>query len=315
MRKIVLLCAAAMLCSILAFAQTRKISGVVTDANGKAVPFASVTVKGTNNGTAADANGKYTLSNVKAGDVLVITALGFLDQETPVGSSDVINITFTGPKSESLTEVVVSTALGIRKQPRELGYSTARVSNNEFTAANAVNVQNGLTGKVSGLNIATVNNGVFSDTRITLRGIRSLTGNNQPLLVLDGSPVSLAMLNNLNPNDIEDITVLKGASSAALYGPDGVNGVIFVKTKRGSKSGAPLVTVSNSTQFETVLFMPKFQQRFGSGSSVDANGFGVYDPIENQQYGDEFDGSLRDIGKPLPDGSTVQVPYQYVKNG
>jgi TonB-linked SusC/RagA family outer membrane protein len=315
MRKFVLLCAAAMLCSVVVLAQTRKISGVVTDANGKAVPFASVTIKGTNNGTAADANGKYTLSNVKAGDVLVVTSLGFLDQETPVGSSDVINITFTGPKSENLTEIVVSTALGIRKQPRELGYSTARVSNSEFTAANAVNVQNGLTGKVSGLNISTVNNGVFADTRITLRGIRSLTGNNQPLLVLDGSPVSLSMLNNLNPNDIEDITVLKGASSASLYGPDGVNGVIFVKTKRGTKSGAPVVTVSNSTQFETVLFMPKFQSHFGSGSSVDANGFGVYDPIENQQYGDEFDGSIREIGKPLPDGSIVKVPYQYAEDG
>ena len=118
-------------------------------------------------------------------------------------------------------------------------------------------------------------------------------------------------LNNLNPNDIEDITILKGASSAALYGPDGVNGVIFVKTSRGSKSGAPIVKVSHSTQFESVLFLPDFQKQFGSGSSVDASGNGVYDPIENQQYGDAYDGSIRPIGKALPDGSFVEVPYSY----
>ena len=315
MRKFASLFVTAVLCSVLVFAQNRDISGTVTEANGKPIPFASITVKGTKTGVTADAEGKFTIKGMATGTVLVITSVGFDDKEITVGASDNVSVSLSPTAAGSLTEVVVSTALGIRKQPRELGYSTARVANSEFTAAKAVNVQNGLTGKVSGLNIATVNNGVFADTRITLRGIRSLTGNNQPLLVLDGSPVALSMLNNLNPNDIEDITVLKGASSAALYGPDGVNGVIFVKTKRGTKSGAPVITISNSTQFESVLFMPKFQSRFGSGSSVDANGFGVYDPIENQQYGDEFDGSLRDIGKPLPDGSTVQVPYQYVEDG
>jgi len=315
MRKIVTLLTAALLCIVVVYAQGRRISGTVKDASGNAVPFASVTIKGTNNGVSADLNGKFTISNVKTGDVLVISATGYADKEVTIGTSDEVSVAFDAAKNENLTEVVVSTALGIRKQPRELGYSTAKLNNEEFTGANAVNVQNGLTGKVSGLNIATVNNGVFANTRITLRGIRSLTGNNQPLLVLDGSGVPLSFLNNLNPNDIEDITVLKGASSAALYGPEGVNGVILVTTKRGTKTGAPQITVSNSTQFETILFMPKFQTHFGSGSSVDANGFGVYDPIENQQYGDEYDGSLREIGKPLPDGSQVMVPYQYVKNG
>ncbi|HVG41732.1 MAG TPA: SusC/RagA family TonB-linked outer membrane protein, partial [Chitinophagaceae bacterium] len=213
-----------------------------------------------------------------------------------------------------LQEVVVTTALGVRKQPRELGYSVAKVTSKELTQATPVNVQNGLTGKVSGLNIATTNNGVFGDTRITLRGIRSLTGNNQPLLVLDGSPVPLSQLNRLNPNDIEDITILKGASAAALYGPDGVNGVIYVKTLRGSKNGAPLIKVSNSTQFESVLFLPKFQTQFGSGSSVDASGNGVYDPYENQQYGDAYDGSMREVGRPLPSGPQM-LPYAYAKNG
>ena len=111
-----------------------------------------------------------------------------------------------------------------------------------------------------------------------------------------------------------DTTILKAASATAFYGPEGINEAIVVTTKRGSKT-RPSITIGHTVQIETVSFMPKLQTRFGSGSSVDQIGFGVYDPIENQRYGDEFDGSLRDIGKPLPDGSTVQVPYQYVKDG
>jgi len=150
---------------------------------------------------------------------------------------------------------------------------------------------------------------VFADTRITLRGIRSLTGNNQPLLVIDGVPVSLGFLNRLNPNDVDDINILKGASAASLYGPDGVNGVIIVKTKRGTKSGNPVINISNTTQFEQVAFLPKFQTQFGQGSSVDQNGIGVYDPIENQQYGDEFDGSEREFGRPNDKGEVQKTAY------
>lgn len=313
MRKIASLLTVLMLLCTFAFAQTRTVKGTIRDEKGEAIPFATISEAGTKNATTADADGAF-LIKIKDGSKLTVTATGFNSTTATPGSGD-LAVALT-KKAGDLQEVVVTTALGVRKQPRELGYSTAKVSNKEFTQANAVNVQNGLTGKVSGLNIATTNNGVFSDTRITLRGIRSLTGNNQPLLVLDGSPVALGQLNNLNPNDIEDITILKGASAASLYGPDGVNGVIFVKTKRGTKSGAPMVQVSNSTQFESVLFLPDFQKRFGSGSSVDpATGIGVYDPIENQQYGDEYDGQIRQIGKALPDGSFVEVPYAYKKDG
>jgi TonB-linked SusC/RagA family outer membrane protein len=139
------------------------------------------------------------------------------------------------------------------------------------------------------------------------------------MLVLDGSPVPLNQLNRLNPNDVEDITILKGASAAALYGPDGVNGVIFVKTLRGSRTGAPQIRVSNSTQFERVSFLPKFQNQFGSGSSVDVNGDGVYDGLENQQYGDAYDGSMREIGHPLPNGNALgeaqMEQYSFKKRG
>lgn len=135
----------------------------------------------------------------------------------------------------AMSEVVV-TALGQRSQSKQLGYSVSRVWAAELTQAKSVNLQNGLTGKVSGLNVQTVNNGVFGDTRITLRGIRSLTGNNQPMLVLDGVPISITYLNAINPNDIVDVTVLKSASATAIYGPDGVNGALMVNTRKGSRS-------------------------------------------------------------------------------
>lgn len=133
---------------------------------------------------------------------------------------------------EDMEEVVVTIAYGVRRPQKDLGYSVATVKGEELNKAQAVNVQSGLTGKVSGLNVTTVNNGVFENTRMTLRGIRSLTGNNQPLLVLDGSVVPLRYLNQINPNDIQEITVLKGATASALYGSEGVNGVIVVSSKK-----------------------------------------------------------------------------------
>jgi TonB-dependent SusC/RagA subfamily outer membrane receptor len=137
--------------------------------------------------------------------------------------------------SISMSEVVV-TAMGVTQQSKELSYSVTRIHASELTQAKPVNLQQGLTGKVSGLNVQTVNSGVFGDTRITLRGIRSLTGNNQPMLVLDGSPVSLSFLNAINPNDVSNVTVLKSAAATAIYGPDGVNGALVVSTKKGSRS-------------------------------------------------------------------------------
>jgi TonB-dependent SusC/RagA subfamily outer membrane receptor len=128
---------------------------------------------------------------------------------------------------------VVVTAFNTQRQAKELGYSTARVTAADLTRTNPVNLANGLTGKVSGLMIQTVNNSVFGDTRITLRGIRSLTGNNQPMLILDGIAMSLNQLSNINPNDIQHVSILKSASATALYGSEGVNGAILIQTKRG----------------------------------------------------------------------------------
>ncbi len=284
-------------------AQKLNVIGRVTDTSGAGVPGASIRVKGTNSGVSAGSNGEFKLS-VNQGVKLIVSATGFLESEVTANESLQIVLK---TDSRNLSEVVV-TALGVSRQARELGYSTVKVKSAELTQAKVVNLQNGLTGKVSGLNIQTTNNGVFADTRITLRGIRSLTGNNQPMLILDGVPLSLNYISSINPNDVADVTILKSSSSTAIYGPDGVNGAILITTKKGVK-GRPQVTFSHTTQLETVSFLPKLQTRFGGGSSIDANGYGVYDPIENQGYGDAFDGSIRQIGRDDPNGNQLKVPY------
>ena len=292
MRKIVSLLSVLMLFCALAYGQTRTVSGVVRDANGNPVPFVTVSEAGTKNAVQADANGLFSIK-VAENARLTFTATGF--QTQTLAGADATTVVLA-VNQQQMQEVVVTTALGQQRQAKELGYSTAKIKAQELTQAKVVNLQNGLTGKVSGLNVQTVNSGVFADTRITLRGIRSLTGNNQPMLVVDGVPIAVGFINSLNPNDIQDVTVLKSAAATAVYGPDGVNGAIVVNTKRGSRN-KPTISVSHTLQFEEVSFMPKFQSRFGSGSAVDINGIGVYDPIENQGYGDEFDGSKRQIGR------------------
>lgn len=306
MRKIASLFTMLMLFTAFAFGQNRTITGTVTDEKGDALPGASVRIKGTRTGVAADNNGQFRIL-AKTGDVLVVSGAGLESTEVTVGTGSTLEIKVQRTVIAG-TEVVV-TALGQTRQPKELGYSVSKIKATELTQAKAVNLQNGLTGKVSGLNVQTVNNGVFGDTRITLRGIRSLTGNNQPMLILDGVPISLGYLNSINPNDITDVTILKSASATAIYGPDGANGALVVTTKKGSRT-KPQVSVGHTVQVERVSFMPKLQTQFGSGSSVDAYGYGVYDPIENQCYGDEFDGSLRQIGRDLEDGSQYLTEYR-----
>jgi TonB-dependent SusC/RagA subfamily outer membrane receptor len=141
-------------------------------------------------------------------------------------------------KGEGLIDEVIVTAQGIRRKPRELGYSVAKVSNQDITVRRSAQLAQSLSGKVSGLAIFNVNNSVDPSVKIVLRGYRSLTGNNDALLVIDGLPMppgSSTMLNLLNPNDIENVSVLKGGQAATLYGSDGVNGALVITTKRASK--------------------------------------------------------------------------------
>ncbi|MBC7948706.1 MAG: SusC/RagA family TonB-linked outer membrane protein [Chitinophagaceae bacterium] len=312
MRKTASLLMMLMLFCTLAFSQaTRTVTGQVRDDKGEPIAFATILETGTQNATKADVNGNFTIK-VKEGSQLTISSTGF-DPVTVAPGAGVVSISLK-TRAQEMQEVVVTTAMGIQRQAKEIGYSTAKVKATELTQAKVVNLQNGLTGKVSGLNVSTTNNGVFADTRITLRGIRSLTGNNQPMLVLDGVPLALGFLNSINPNDIADVTILKSSSATAIYGPDGVNGAIVVTTKRGNKS-RPSVSFSHTTQFEKISYLPKFQTTYGGGYSQDVDGNGIFEPIEQQSWGDPFDGSIRQFGQTGPNGEKLEMPYSYNKDG
>ncbi|WP_373550937.1 SusC/RagA family TonB-linked outer membrane protein [Haliscomenobacter sp.] len=287
----------------------RTITGKVTDTKGEALIGANIFVLKTTIGTVSDVNGSFSLALPAGAEVISISYTGFTSKEIEVGNLSTIDVQL---EEGSILNEVVITALGISKQPKELGYSVARIAGDDITQGKVTNLQNGLVGKVSGLNVSTVNNGVNADTRIVLRGIRSLLGNNQALLVVDGTPVALSFINSINPNDVQSVNVLKGANAAALYGPEGVNGVIVVNTKKGTVGGKPQITVGNTTLFEDISVFMDMQTRFGSGSSFNSFGDGIYDPIENQSWGDAFDGSIRNVGQETEDGQTQTLPYSYL---
>jgi TonB-linked SusC/RagA family outer membrane protein len=309
-------------------AQTIVITGTVTSSvQGEgAIPGVTITVKGTTVGAITDVNGKFVVTAPQNATTLVFSYIGMKRQEVVIGGRKVIDVVME-PDLLGLNEVVV-TAFGIKRQAKELGVATAQVTDKQLTQAGISNVVNGLTGKVSGLQINTVNNGINPDTKITLRGNRHFLASNQALIVLDGVPVSADFLNSINPNDIGNVNVLKGASAAALYGNDASNGVLVISTKKGS-GDKPVIKVSNTTTFETVSYMPKLQTRFGSGSGEDTiNSLSDYtfwigrdrntDPYtsyENQSFGPEFNGQMVVLGGRLIDGTYQMVPYSAVPNG
>ncbi|UOE49672.1 SusC/RagA family TonB-linked outer membrane protein [Mucilaginibacter sp. SMC90] len=290
------------------FAQNRTITGTVTAKDdGQPIPGATVKIKGTTSGTQTGVNGKYSLS-VPANATLSFSFIGYETRDVTLGASDKIDVVLS-TSAKQLSEVVVTAALGIKRQKGELGYAATSLTSKDVNLAKPVNVINGLQGKVSGLNITTINSGVFEDVKINLRGIRSLLGNNSPLLLLDGVQVPISYISSLNPNDIDTYSILKGSSSAAIYGPDAVNGVIVITTKKGNVNGKPEVTLSNSTQFTSVSKFPAMQNEFGSGD------YGGYVPYENWSWGPAFDGSTKEIGVPFDDGTPTQtIKYSALPN-
>lgn len=291
------------------FSQDRTISGTIISGEDQSpLPGVSVLVKGSTLGTASDALGKYKISLSANGTKLVFSFVGFITQEVDVGNRTTIDIVLQSD-DKMLNEIVV-TALGIERQEKELGYKTSSVKSEELTQAKAINIASALSGKVAGLQINTADNSVTPNTRIVLRGNRSLLGNNQALIVIDGTQVPSSTLNFLNANDIDNVTVLKGANAAALYGSDASNGALIITTKKGSVS-KPIINYTNTSYLESVNFLPSFQNRFGGGTE---NYSRVYIPFENQSYGPEFDGKLLPVGRPLEDGTSQTLPYQAYKN-
>jgi TonB-linked SusC/RagA family outer membrane protein len=289
----------------LTFAQEKTVSGTILDNSGLPLPGATVLVKGTTTGTSSDFDGNYSIK-ANAGATLVFSFVGYTTQEVKVGSSNTINVTL-GEDATSLEEVVV-TALGIKRNPKELSYAQTTLKSEDITKTKAVNVATAMVGKVAGLQINTTNNGVNPSTRVVLRGNRSLLGDNQALIVIDGFPSSRGVLDRINPNDIDNISVLKGANAAALYGSEATNGVVLVTTKSGK--GKLSVTYNGSFQAENAAYLPEFQTEFGVGGFPD----GTLYPLENVAWGPRYDGRLIDASETLDDGSVWQVPYTPIKD-
>jgi len=298
------------------FAQNRTVTGTVTAKDdGLPLPGVSVKVKGTTRGTQTGASGKFTLS-VPPNATLTFSFIGYASQDVAVGSKSTISITLESA-AKSLGEVQVTGALGVKRQAKELGYAATNISNKQLTEARPTNFTNGLTAKVAGLVISTVNNGLNPDTRFTLRGNRHIIGNNYALVVLNGTPISPNEVTTINPDDIESVNVLNGAGAAALYGSEASNGALVITTKHGSGSGQPTITYSNTYLRESVAYMPALQNKFGGygGEGVpyqDAvTGFITTTvPYENQSYGPAYDGHMQMLGIPLEDGTIQSYPYQ-----
>jgi len=292
-------------------AQGRTVTGKVTAAeDGSALPGVNVVVKGTTNGTVTDSDGKYSLNVPADGGVIVFSFIGLKTQEVTIGNQAVIDLQMENDVQQ-LNEVVITGSLGLQKQAKELGYAATTVATTELTRAKAIDIAQSLNGKVSGVNIITTNSGVFQNAKINIRGIRSLTGSNQPMLVVDGAQVPFSVYYSIAPDDIAELTILKSAASAAVYGPDAVNGVMVITTKRGKSNQNPTVSITSSYQASRVAYFPKLQHQFGAGAGevVDAFGNYGYVPFENQIYGPRFDGTTKDIGVRLQDGSIQSGPY------
>ena len=316
-------------------AQNRSLSGRVTDrANGQGLPGVTVLVKGTTVGVSTNVDGSFSLDVPASATTLSISSVGFVTVEQPIGTSSTFTVSLV-PDAKQLGEVVVTGALGIQRQSREVGYATATLDSKELTQARPTNFVNGLAGKVSGLQIQTLNNGVNSTPRVTLRGSRSILGNNEALIVIDGVITTNEVLGALNPDDIASTSVLKGANAAALYGSQASNGALIITTKKGS-AGSSQVTFSHTSQLESISFLPKFQSEFGPGSPdwynnsdnakkgiffasqdpnntdgpVDTEYHYQYQGFENQQYGPRFDGSMQPFGYALPDGTVQMLKYE-----
>jgi len=296
--------------------QPGPIKGRVTDGSGNALPGVTIQVKETGGGTETDAQGRFSL-NLTDNATLSISSVGYESQEIKVhpGEGDLVIVLHDLKKV--LNEVVV-TALGIKREAKELGYSTARISQQELNDNKQTNLATELSGKVSGLQINTVDNSVNPSTRLVLRGNRSFLGNNQALLIVDGVPVDLSYINYINPNEVDNVTVLKGANAAALYGSDASNGVLIINTKKGNQ-GKPAITISSTISQERVAYLPELQNSFGPHAGeyqqgyalfTDYNGNRLYIPFEQQAQGPAFTGDTVIVGFPQRDGSVLMGPYK-----
>ncbi|MFN8354763.1 MAG: SusC/RagA family TonB-linked outer membrane protein [Spirosomataceae bacterium] len=281
-------------------AQDRVVTGKVTSAeDGQALPGVSVIVKGTAKGALTDANGNYKIAVPSGGSTLVFSFIGMIKKEVAIGNSTVLNVQMAAD-AQNLNEVVV-TALGIKQEKKALGYAVAEVKGDEVAATGRSNFLDALQSRVPGLSGITTSGAPGASSSINLRGFSSIGGNNQPLFVIDGLPVdnrTMAQgalgsdqpnrnsdyanrISDINPNDIESISILKGPEAAALYGIDAANGAIVITTKKG-KVGTARVNYDNRFRFEEVYRFPDVQKTYSRGI------FGLASPTATTYFGPKY---------------------------
>ncbi|UKJ07689.1 SusC/RagA family TonB-linked outer membrane protein [Solitalea lacus] len=322
MKKSLLLVAWLLMYSIVSVAQNRTITGTVTDKlDGQPIPGASVIVKGTTLGTQTNIDGKFSLSIPTATKTIQFSYIGYRTREVTLGSGSVYNIAME-QDSKQLGEVVV-TALGVGREKKSLGYSATKVSSEEINKAAPVNVMSGLQGKVAGVDISSTGGAPGGSSKVVLRGFSSITGNNQPLFVIDGVPVNNTRaggtsttltqnydfgngMNDINPNDIESVNILKGTAASSLYGSRGANGVVVITTKKG-KSGALKVDFTSAASFTQISYVPAVQKNYGQGWD------GTFIVSENGSWGPTMDGVVRPWGA-VVDNTQMIKPFSFVED-
>ncbi|RTE53978.1 SusC/RagA family TonB-linked outer membrane protein [Arenibacter aquaticus] len=308
------------------------ISGNVVDENNLPLPYVNVYVKGTPTGTMTNDDGEFSIMVAK-GKTISFSYVGYVVQDVVVNDASQLTVALE-PDSDELAEVIV-TALGIKKEKKAIGYSVDAISSEEINSTGEPNVLLNLSAKAPGVQVTGSANGVDGSPRVLIRGVTSLSSDNQPLYVLDGLPLlsnrSLSEslftsssgasdlgnpLSDINPNDIENISILKGASATALYGARGANGVIMITTKKG-KSGQKGwgANISSSTTFQSALILPEPQLNYGQGfdgefSYVDGNGAGVNESNTNL-WGPAYNGQEISQWDPNTGGAVVKpwLPY------
>ena len=304
--------------------QSLEIKGTVTDEDGSLLPGVNILIEGTSNGTQSDFDGNYII-NAEKGAVLVFSFVGMETKKVTVGDSNEINVTLVADAT-ALDEVVV-TALGIKKSKKALAFAVTEIDGEDLAKAKVPNVGNALAGKVAGVQVTTPATGAGGSSRVIIRGNSSLTGNNQPLYVVDGVPINNNNygsagtwggsdkgdgISNINTDDIETMTVLKGANASALYGSRGVNGVILITTKSGKSRKGIGVEINSNYTIDNTVSDQEHQLVYGQG-------------IEGRKYTSQTellgtsDGGMQSWGGKLDGSQAVQFdgvmrPYSYTGN-
>lgn len=297
------------------------INGKVTDDQGEALPGVSILIKGTQFGTTSNATGNFSLDVTTPDAVLVFSFVGYERQEIPLGGRSTLDVQMV-VESKALNEVVV-TALGIKKEAKSLGYSVTKVDGALFTKTRETNIATSLAGKVAGVNVSGASTGPSGATRITIRGNTSIGGDNAPLFIINGLPMNNTNfgkskgdnpdygdnISSINPDDVEEMTVLKGAAAAALYGSRAKNGAIIITTKSGKGNKGIGIEFNTNNTVEVPYFLWEIQKEYGQGyNGVKPANVGVAAAHGQNHWGARYDGS----NVVQLDG--VERPYSYVKD-